>query len=72
MPNNWLHLFTNSTSGCSVPELAEFYDIDFDELLGVSVEGFDVYVHENKNVADAEWLLELTQRLTHKHNLIEP
>jgi len=68
MPNNWLLLFTNSTSGCSVPELAEFYDNDFSELVGVSVEGFDVYVHENKNVADAEWMLELTQRLAHKHN----
>ena len=31
-----------------------------------------MYVHENKNVADAEWLLELTQRLAHEHNLIEP
>jgi len=72
MPNSWLHLFTNNTSGCSVPKLAEFYDNDFDELLGVSAEGFDVYVHENKNVADAEWLLELTQTFTHKHNLIEP
>jgi len=33
-----------------------------------SAEGFD----ENKNVADAEWLLELTQRLAHKYNLIKP
>jgi len=31
-----------------------------------------VYVRENKNVLDAEWLLELTQMLAHKHNLIEP
>jgi len=31
-----------------------------------------VYVRANKNVLDAEQLLELTQRLAHKHNLIEP
>jgi len=66
-----LHPFINSTRGCSVPELAEFYDNDFDELLGVSAEGFDVYVRENKHVFDAEWLLALTQRLPHKRNLIE-
>ena len=50
----------------------EITPIDFSELLGVSAEGFDVNIHENKNVTDAEWLLELTQRLAHKHNLIEP
>ena len=58
--NSWFHLFTNSTRGYAVPELLEFYDNDFDELLGVSVEGFDVCVRENKNVLDAEQLLELT------------
>jgi len=31
-----------------------------------------VCVRENKNVLDAERLLELTQRLAHKHNLIKP
>jgi len=72
MLNSWLHLFTNSTTGYFVLELAKFYDNDFDELLGVSVEGFDVYVHENKNIANAECLLELTQMLVHKHNLFKP
>jgi len=63
--NSWLHLFTNSTTDCSLPEFVQFYDNDSDKLLGVSAEGFNVYVHENQNAIDAEWLLELTQRLAH-------
>jgi len=38
------------------------------DLLGVSVEGFDVYVREDKSVLGDERLLELTQ----KPNLTEP
>ena len=47
--NSWLHLFTNSTTGCSLPEFVQFYDNDFDELLGVLAAGF-----ENKNILDAD------------------
>jgi len=44
------------------------YKLRFDashlgELLGVSSEGFDVYVFENKSTLGDERLLELTQRL---------
>ena len=45
---------------------------DLGELLGVSAEGFDVYVREDKSVLGDEWLLELTQRLAQKPNLTEP
>ena len=58
-----LDLFTNTKIGCSIPELAEFYANDLNELLGVSTEGFDVYVREDKSVLDDERLLELIQRL---------
>jgi len=44
-------------------ELAEFYAHDLGELLGVPVEGFDVYVREDKSVLDDERLLELTRAL---------
>ena len=33
---------------------------DWGEMLGVSSEGFDVYVQEDKSVLGEEWLLELT------------
>jgi len=52
--------------------LAEFCAHDLGELLGISIEGFDVYVREDKSVLDDERLLELTQRLAQKPNLTEP
>jgi len=49
--NSWLHLFTNNTIGCSVPEcvpeFVPFHDNDSDQLLGVSAACF-----ENKNILD--------------------
>jgi len=39
------------------------------ELLGVSSEGFDVYVQEDKSVLGKEQLLELTQKLAQKSHL---
>ena len=44
------------------------HDIRFDAkklggLLGVSSEGFDVYVQEEKSVLGEEWLSELAQKL---------
>jgi len=45
---------------------------DLGELLGVSSEGFDVYVREDKSVLGDELLLELTQRLVQKPHLSEP
>jgi len=47
--NSWLHLFTNSTIGCSLPEFVQFYDNDSDKLLGVSAACF-----EYKNILDAD------------------
>jgi len=44
---------------------------DLGELLGVSSEGFDVYVREDKSTLGDEWLLELTQRLAQKPHLTE-
>jgi len=64
----WLDPFTNTKRGCSVSDLAEFYANNFGELLGVSAEGFDVYVREDKSVLGDERLLELTQTL----DLTEP
>jgi len=45
---------------------------DLGGLLGVSAEGFDVFVCEDKSVFGDEWLLELTQRLAQKPHLTEP
>ena len=45
---------------------------DLDELVRVLAEGFDVHEREDKSVLGDEQLLELTQRLTQKHNLTEP
>jgi len=44
------------------------HDLRFDakklgEILGVSSEGFDVYVQEDKSILGEEQLLELTQKL---------
>jgi len=39
------------------------------ELLGVSSEGFDVYVQEDKSVLGEEGLLKLTQKLAPKPHL---
>ena len=47
--NSWLHLFANSTTGCSLPEFVQFYDNDSDKLLGVSAACF-----EYKNILDAD------------------
>ena len=44
---------------------------DLGELLGVSSEDFDVYIHEDKSVFSDERLLELTQRLVQKPHLTE-
>ena len=41
-------------------------------ILGMPSEGIDVYVREDKTVLGAERLLELTQRLSQKSNLIAP
>ena len=68
----WLDPFTNTKRGCYVSELAQFYANDLGDLLGVSVEGFDVYVCENKSVLGDERLLELTQRLAQKPNFTKP
>ena len=46
---SWSHLFTNSTTDCSLPEFVQFYDNDSDQLLGVSAACF-----ENKNMLDAD------------------
>jgi len=51
--------------------LVEFYANELGELLGVSAEGFDVYIREDKSILDDERLLELTQRLAQKPNLME-
>jgi len=52
------------------------YELRFDasdlgELLGVSSEGFDVYVHKDKSILSDERLLELTQTLSQKPHLTE-
>ena len=52
--------------------LAEFYANDLADLLGVSAEGFDVYVREDKSVLGDEQLLELTQSLAQKPSPTEP
>jgi len=44
---------------------------DLGELLGVSSEGFNVYVRKDKNVLGDERLLELTHKLVQKPHLIE-
>jgi len=89
----WLDLFMNTTRGCSVPNLAEFYtncvitnkvvtsivnghEVRFDDrklgkLLGVFLEGLDVYVHEDKSALGDEQLYELTWKLVQKPHLTE-
>jgi len=52
--------------------LVEFHANDLGDLLGIPVEGFDVYVREDKSILGDERLLELTQRLAQKPNLTEP
>ena len=42
------YLFTNTKRGCYVSELAKFYANNLGELLGVSAESFDAYVHEER------------------------
>ena len=42
------------------------------EILGVPVEGFDVYVREDKRVLGAQRLLKLTQKLSEESNLTAP
>ena len=44
---------------------------DLGELLGVSSEGFDVYVRKDKSILGDEHLLELTQRQAQKPHLTE-
>ena len=83
-----MELFTDPKRGCSVPDLAKFYEScvvnngvvtsivnghevrfgakKLGELLGVSSEGFDVYVREDKSILGEERLLALTQRLAQK------
>ena len=51
-----------------VPSIVNGHKVRFDakklgELLGVSFEGFDVYVREDKSILGEERLLALTQRL---------
>jgi len=63
-------LFTNGV----VTSIVNDHDLQLDakklgELLGVSSEGFDVYVREDKSVLGEEWLLELTQKLAQKPHL---
>ena len=41
-------------------------------ILGVPSEGFDVYVHEDKNMLGTERLVELTRRLSQKLDLLAP
>ena len=41
-------------------------------MLGISSEGFDVYVREDKSIFGDERLLELTQRLAQKSHLTKP
>jgi len=45
---------------------------DLCELLGISAEGFDVYIREDKSILGDEQLLELTQRFAQKSHLTEP
>ena len=51
-----------------VPSIVNGHEVRFDakklvELLGVSFEGFDVYVREDKSILGKERRLALTQRL---------
>jgi len=41
-------------------------------ILSVPSEGFDVYVHEDKNMLGAKRLVELTRRLSQKSGLVAP
>ena len=57
-----------------VTSIVNGHELQFDakklgELLGVSSEGFDVYVREDKSIVGEERLLALTQRLAQKPHL---
>jgi len=57
-----------------VPSIVNGHEVWLDakklgELLGVSSEGFDVYVREDKSILGEERLLTLIQRLTQKPHL---
>ena len=57
-----------------VMSIVNGHEVQFDakklgELLGVSSEGFDVYMREDKSVLGKERLLELTQKLAQKPHL---
>ena len=47
----------------------QFDAADLCEMLGVPSDGFDVYVHEDKNVLGEERLLELTRNLAQNPQL---